>query len=199
MPFEELREFTNVGDIHWLTVVRHNGRSLIKAIDSVGDPPLPIPNREVKPNSADGTAKICGRVGHRHFYRKDIQFWVSFFVYTSVNVLLSWRCRLFGDPPGTHFVRATCDLSPPAPTNLLYRYWQSLLIASHAVWLCHTSRDYPLQGLSNLLSGLWESSGLKALLWGAKAPVVASIATVSQCHRHFLWKDEFQKDSSFCI
>ena len=45
-------------------------QTLIKAIDSVGDPPLPIPNREVKPNSADGTAKICGRVGHRHFYRK---------------------------------------------------------------------------------------------------------------------------------
>ena len=42
--------------------------TLIKAIDSVGDPPLPIPNREVKPDSADGTAKICGRVGHRHFY-----------------------------------------------------------------------------------------------------------------------------------
>ena len=34
--------------------------TLIKAIDSVGDPPLPIPNREVKPVSADGTAKICG-------------------------------------------------------------------------------------------------------------------------------------------
>ena len=44
--------------------------TLIKAIDSVGDPPLPIPNREVKPDSADGTAKICGRVGHRHFLRK---------------------------------------------------------------------------------------------------------------------------------
>ena len=44
--------------------------SLIKAIDSVGDPPLPIPNREVKPDSADGTAKVCGRVGHRHFYRR---------------------------------------------------------------------------------------------------------------------------------
>ena len=42
----------------------------IQAIDSVGVPPLPIPNREVKPNSADGTAKICGRVGHRHFYRR---------------------------------------------------------------------------------------------------------------------------------
>ena len=42
--------------------------SEIQAIDSVGDPPLPIPNREVKPNRADGTAFSCGRVGHRHFY-----------------------------------------------------------------------------------------------------------------------------------
>ena len=47
--------------------------TLIKAIDSVGDPPLPIPNREVKPVSADGTAKICGRVGHRHFLEKSFK------------------------------------------------------------------------------------------------------------------------------
>ena len=45
----------------------------IKAIDSVGDPPLPIPNREVKPDSADGTANVCGRVGHRHFYKREFQ------------------------------------------------------------------------------------------------------------------------------
>ena len=51
-------------------VVKMDGTH-IKAIDSVGDPPLPIPNREVKPDSADGTANVCGRVGHRHFYRKD--------------------------------------------------------------------------------------------------------------------------------
>ena len=30
-----------------------------------GVPPLPIPNREVKPTSADGTAMQCGRVGNR--------------------------------------------------------------------------------------------------------------------------------------
>ena len=30
-----------------------------------GVPPLPIPNREVKPTSADGTPKQCGRVGNR--------------------------------------------------------------------------------------------------------------------------------------
>ena len=54
--------------------------TLIKAIDSVGDPPLPIPNREVKPVSADGTAKIRGRVGHRHFFRESFkQLRLSFF------------------------------------------------------------------------------------------------------------------------
>ena len=31
-----------------------------------GVPPLPIPNREVKTASADGTAFTCGRVGRRH-------------------------------------------------------------------------------------------------------------------------------------
>ena len=50
-------------------VVKMDGTH-IKAIDSVGDPPLPIPNREVKPDSADGTANVCGRVGHRHFYKE---------------------------------------------------------------------------------------------------------------------------------
>ena len=30
-----------------------------------GVPPLPIPNREVKPTCADGTAMQCGRVGNR--------------------------------------------------------------------------------------------------------------------------------------
>ena len=57
--------------------------TLIKAIDSVGDPPLPIPNREVKPDSADGTANVCGRVGHRHFYKKTLNFECLFFVYTT--------------------------------------------------------------------------------------------------------------------
>ena len=32
---------------------------------SSGVPPLPIPNREVKPVHADGTAVTCGRVGSR--------------------------------------------------------------------------------------------------------------------------------------
>ena len=70
----------------------------IKAIDSVGVPPLPIPNREVKPDSADGTANFCGRVGHRHFYKNPGTLkspWI--FLYSVAN-LLSRQCRLSGSP-----------------------------------------------------------------------------------------------------
>lgn len=37
---------------------------------SVGVPPLPIPNREVKPDCADGTAVRCGRAGSRRLFRE---------------------------------------------------------------------------------------------------------------------------------
>lgn len=35
---------------------------------SAVDLPLPIPNREVKPERADGTAMKCGRVGSRPIF-----------------------------------------------------------------------------------------------------------------------------------
>ena len=57
---------------------------------SVGVPPLPIPNREVKPNRADGTAFSCGRVGRRHFFLEFPWFLRTegtFFVYMLVVVL----------------------------------------------------------------------------------------------------------------
>ena len=38
-----------------------------------GVPPLPIPNREVKPACADGTAMQCGRVGGRHFSARALE------------------------------------------------------------------------------------------------------------------------------
>ena len=39
-----------------------------------GVPPLPIPNREVKPTCADGTAMQCGRVGSRLLLSKASDF-----------------------------------------------------------------------------------------------------------------------------
>ena len=39
-----------------------------------GVPPLPIPNREVKPTCADGTAMQCGRVGRRLLSVKSLRF-----------------------------------------------------------------------------------------------------------------------------
>ena len=38
-----------------------------------GVPPLPIPNREVKPGRADGTAPQCGRVGRRLLEERRVQ------------------------------------------------------------------------------------------------------------------------------
>ena len=38
-----------------------------------GCSPLPIPNREVKPLMADGTAQTCGRVGSRRNYYKSLR------------------------------------------------------------------------------------------------------------------------------
>ena len=38
-----------------------------------GVPPLPIPNREVKPTCADGTAMQCGRVGSRLLLRSTLK------------------------------------------------------------------------------------------------------------------------------
>ena len=49
-----------------------------------GVPPLPIPNREVKPTCADGTAMQCGRVGRRLLSMKSLRFRKiseAFFVY----------------------------------------------------------------------------------------------------------------------
>ena len=49
-----------------------------------GVPPLPIPNREVKPTCADGTAMQCGRVGSRLFlleHFEDSFLQSAFFVY----------------------------------------------------------------------------------------------------------------------
>jgi adenylate cyclase len=47
--------------------------------------PLPIPNREVKPNSADGTTVTGGRVCHRHF-SKNPWFRQGFFVLSSWSI-----------------------------------------------------------------------------------------------------------------
>ena len=52
--------------IHFVSSVDNSFRWLLR-----WGPPLPIPNREVKPNSADGTGIPTGRVGRRPFYNPD--------------------------------------------------------------------------------------------------------------------------------
>ena len=51
--------FIDIGNVNYRYVPAHLGGNSGRA------PPLPIPNREVKPARADGTARSCGRVGRR--------------------------------------------------------------------------------------------------------------------------------------
>ena len=68
-----------------------------------GVPPLPIPNREVKPTCADGTAMQCGRVGSRLFFLRstlEIYFFrVLFLLYAVLNTAaLPYRLCADGTP-----------------------------------------------------------------------------------------------------
>ena len=61
-----------------------------------GVPPLPIPNREVKPGCADGTAMQCGRVGSCLFYAGlDYEGSQGPFVFPGISVQGSLRLHGF--------------------------------------------------------------------------------------------------------
>ena len=65
---------------------------------SSGVPPLPIPNREVKPTRADGTALHRGRVGRRRFSREFIRMnRLSFCIYTPRKLISSGFLVFLGD------------------------------------------------------------------------------------------------------
>ena len=64
-----------------------------------GVPPLPIPNREVKPAHADGTAMQCGRVGSRRLYggaAVSMTLRLSLFVVTLTRCPTHRLCGLAG-------------------------------------------------------------------------------------------------------
>ena len=56
-----------------VSVVVRVGRRRFSGGYCGGVPPLPIPNREVKPACADGTAMQCGRVGGRLFLQGPVR------------------------------------------------------------------------------------------------------------------------------
>ena len=65
----------------WRTLNSHK-QAIDNGGNSDGDPPLPIPNREVKPVSADGTAIPSGRVGSRQLLESIWKNPGALFLYT---------------------------------------------------------------------------------------------------------------------
>ena len=74
----------------WLACVENSHHPLSGGYCG-GVPPLPIPNREVKPTYADGTAMQCGRVGSRLLLEASkIQFFGAFFLLCKVRFAIEY-------------------------------------------------------------------------------------------------------------
>ena len=83
---------------HSSFLISHSSFEVISGGYCSGVPPLPIPNREVKPACADGTAMQCGRVGGRLLYIKRealSQQWLraSFVMRVLLLAGLAGRCQ----------------------------------------------------------------------------------------------------------
>ena len=93
-----------------------------------GVPPLPIPNREVKPACADGTAMQCGRVGGRHLFEREAlrsqiprASFVLYCGFFSVRFLLWFPFCSFGSFCSFRFV-VFCLLSQSARMKSSWRF-----------------------------------------------------------------------------
>ena len=96
--------FVSVADVQIVRLQRTSGpKKRISGGYCCGVPPLPIPNREVKPARADGTAPQCGRVGRRLLQgfspSSDSRAGTgegenSFGVYEGVNLSGAGMCRI---------------------------------------------------------------------------------------------------------
>ena len=64
-PYTTALEKRSLGKRAYKSLIETSCSNRISGGYCGGVPPLPIPNREVKPTSADGTAMQCGRVGNR--------------------------------------------------------------------------------------------------------------------------------------
>ena len=75
---------------------------------SSGVPPLPIPNREVKPTRADGTALHRGRVGRRRFQQRRNILRLYFFIYETQYLYAMSYFLLQGLCQNEDFDSASC-------------------------------------------------------------------------------------------
>ena len=70
-------------------IISHSSFEVTSGGYCSGVPPLPIPNREVKPACADGTAMQCGRVGGRPLFSEALERFLRAFLF------LPFKCIFF--------------------------------------------------------------------------------------------------------
>ena len=68
-----------------------------------GCSPLPIPNREVKPLMADGTAPQCGRVGSCHIHLKSLSVFAER-LFCSISFIILTICQKIRSGDGSQVI-----------------------------------------------------------------------------------------------
>ena len=127
-----------------------------------GDPPLPIPNREVKPISADDTAIPSGKVGSRQLIETFSQKWLEVFFLCGIAscpllTLPSLLCctpltlQLFWCP----LIISTAEL----PFFVVSVHLTSLPLPAH--------QDHPINRITDK-PGMWTKTDHWQTLWGKK-------------------------------
>ena len=134
-----------------------------------GVPPLPIPNREVKPTCADGTAMQCGRVGRRLLSMKSLRF------RKISEAFLFFFPRIFFFSAGVILLR-----------GLLHRIFSSsgfFFIGFHG-WIGWQSC---LSDYSRISADIWPLANGSRQKW---APIVfvTQISQMTQIFSHWLFK-----------
>ena len=119
-----------------------------------GAPPLPIPNREVKPGCADGTAPQCGRVGGRRLF-------------------FPWRPRR-GTSPGA----GALLLRPPPPTQARGPLREPI---THHVALLYSAGGFGVAEVPGRIAHRAQASSRTRGLAGGVAGFRYHISTFTRC------------------
>ena len=126
-PYTTALEKRSLGKRAYKSLIETSCSNRISGGYCGGVPPLPIPNREVKPTSADGTAMQCGRVGNRLLLEESSETKVlglSFFVIWLVERRRGWRGRMWGGSTRLNglFMGIAVDCSRSEKEELLIPY-----------------------------------------------------------------------------
>ena len=152
-------------------------------------PPLPIPNREVKPRIADDTARVRGKVGRRQSFLRGVPtgtpFFVPFCAVLGWIVFLRDGCRPAFPVPARKGGRLSENYFIPLRESCICKYaWVGIRIRESRFWV-HGRAGGEGTRLGRVCSswhGKWGLQGTAPVVWNLKI-CISSILTIPGSRR----------------